>query len=73
VIALEDTSSFELAVGEDGTIEITGRTESARLTVDVAPVSARTSMVVQNTDGTIAWSSRDTSDNEVVRQVERAA
>lgn len=73
VIAVEDASIFEVFVADDGTIEITASPHGHFITIDIAPVSARTALVVQDSAGLAMIVDPDASDTEVVRRVERAA
>lgn len=74
VIAIEDASIFEVFVADDGTIEITASPPHGRfITIDIAPVSAQTALVVQDSAGRALVVDPDASDTEVVRRVERAA
>ena len=73
VIAIEDASMFEVFVADDGTIEITASPHGHFITIDIAPVSARTALVVQDSAGLALVVDPDASDTEVVRRVERAA
>ncbi|MBA4179842.1 MAG: hypothetical protein C0506_04565 [Anaerolinea sp.] len=73
VIAIDDASMFEVFVADDGTIEITASPHGRFITIDVAPASGRTAVVVQDSKGVTLWANPDASDTEVVQEVERAA
>ena len=71
---LEDLSTFEVAIGEDGTIEITGNPSSEFITIDISPTGRQLSMSVRSVaTGEVVRSADESNEQEVVRQLERAA
>ena len=73
LVMVGDFSIFEVYVADDGSIEITASTPERFVTIDIAPASARASVVVQDSTGATLWAASNATDAELVRQVERAA
>lgn len=68
-----DPALVEVFVADDGTIEITARPGDRFVTVDVAPRSGRTAIVVQDKAGNVLLSNENASEVEVINQVACAA
>jgi hypothetical protein len=68
-----DPTLVEVFVSDDGTIEITARPGDRFVTVDVAPRSGRTAIVVQDKAGNVLLSNENASEMDVINQVACAA
>lgn len=63
----------DVAVGEDGSIELTITQGSSLIVLDIPPSGSRTSMVIQDHEtGEITSSFATVSENDVVRRIEQA-
>ena len=72
--AVTETSVFEVALGEDGTIEITAASDASFVTIDISPASARAAMVVQDAHSDeITVSIPIATDQDILSQIDRAA
>lgn len=65
---------LDVAVGDDGTTEITTTRGAVRFTIDITPTGTGIDVVVQNgASGAIVSSARVTTEKDVLRCVDRAA
>ena len=63
---------LEIGVGVDGCIEITGRVRATHLTVEVSPTGSRIDAVL-DTEAGIVWVGEQTSAEDLLKELERAA
>lgn len=74
VAATNIAESIEIAVGEDGSIEITAVPGRKLVVVDIPPAGTRMEIVVQNwKSGEVVEHSSSASEDDVVRLIEHAA
>ncbi len=70
----QETSIFEVVLGEDGTIEITATPDDSFVTIDISPLSGGAALIVQdNGTNAITISMPVATDQDILRQIERAA
>ncbi len=71
-LAAADFAPFDVAIGVDGSIELTATIGTLAITIDVSPTGSRIDAVLDTADR-VVWVGENVTPAAVVKEIERAA
>jgi hypothetical protein len=70
---MPEVGAVDVAVGDDGTVEITTTARGERFTIDIVPSGQRIEMVIQDAASGAIIGSTAATEKDIVNRIERAA